>query len=238
MSRLNEFGQPIGPDMPGWTARPHPPRTPMIGRLCRIEPLDADKHAKDLFEANKADDGRGWTYLFYGPFENFEEYKAWCEASAKTDDPLYHAIVDQASGRAVGVASYLRIDPKLGSIEVGHIKYSPKLQRTPLATEAMFLMMKRAFEELGYRRYEWKCDNLNAPSKNAALRLGFSFEGVFRKASIYRGRTRDTAWFSIIDDEWPKLKAAYEKWLAPENFGSDGSQKEKLATLIASVRAF
>lgn len=237
MSRLNEFGQPIGPEVPGWTERFFPPRTTMIGRLCRLEPLDAAKHAQDLFEEDGSDDGRDWTYMSVGPFDSFDGYRAWCEGAAKTDDPLYFAIVDQYSGRAAGVTSYLRIDPKMGSVEVGGIKYSPPLQQTAHATEAMFLMMKRVFDELGYRRYEWKCDNLNEPSKKAALRLGFTFEGIFRQAVIYKGRARDTAWFSIIDDEWPKLKAAYEKWLAPDNFDSNGVQKEKLATLIASARA-
>lgn len=235
MTRSNEFGQPIGPALPGWTPRPVPPRTPMTGRLGRLEPLDAAKHAAELFEANTDDDGRGWTYMLYGPFVSFDQYKAWCESAARTDDPLYFAIIDLASGRAVGVASYLRIDPSNGAIEVGHIKYSPRLQRTPLATEAMYLMMRRAFDELGYRRYEWKCDNLNAPSKNAALRLGFTFEGIFRNALIYRGRSRDTAWYAITDDEWRRLRGAYEKWLAPDNFGADGAQKRRLSELMAKA---
>jgi len=153
---------------------------------------------------------------------------------AKADDPLFHTIVDLATGKAVGVATFMRIDRASGVIEVGNINYSPLLQRTPAATEAMFLMMRRVFEELGYRRYEWKCDSLNAPSRAAALRLGFQFEGIFRQAVVYKGRNRDTAWFSIIDSEWPSLKRAYEQWLGPENFDAEGRQKRKLAELIAA----
>jgi RimJ/RimL family protein N-acetyltransferase len=236
MPRTNEFNQPIGPALPGWTARPLPPRTPMTGRFVRLEPLDAQKHAADIFEANAGDDGSGWTYMFSGPFPTLDEYRAWCEAAAKIDDPLQFAIVDQTTNKAVGTASFMRIDPKMGAIEVGNIKYSPKLQRTPLATEAMFLMMRRAFDELGYRRYEWKCDNFNEPSKKAATRLGFTFEGIFRNAVIYKGRSRDTAWFSITDAEWKRLKGAYEHWLAPENFDADGQQKRRLAAIIEPAR--
>jgi RimJ/RimL family protein N-acetyltransferase len=142
---------------------------------------------------------------------------------------LFFTIIDKASGKAVGVASFLRIDPKMGVIEVGHINYAPALQRTPQATEAMYLMMKRVFDELGYRRYEWKCDALNAPSYRAAERLGFVYEGTFRQATIYKGRNRDTAWYAIIDKDWPKLKAAYEEWLSPQNFDAAGQQRNKLS---------
>ncbi len=153
-----------------------------------------------------------------------------------SDDPLFHTIVDLATGKAVGVATFMRIDRAHGVIEVGNINYSPLLQRTPAATEAMFLMMRRVFDELGYRRYEWKCDSLNAPSRAAALRLGFQFEGIFRQAVVYKGRNRDTAWFSMIDSEWPALKRAYEQWLAPENFDAEGRQPRKLAEFIAAAR--
>jgi len=148
------------------------------------------------------------------------------------EDPLFHAIVERKTGEAVGVASYLRIDPANGVIEVGHINYSPLLQRTRAATEAMFLMMRRVFDELGYRRYEWKCDALNAPSRAAAGRYGFRFEGIFRQATVYKGRNRDTAWYAIIDKDWPALKAAYERWLAPENFDAEGRQRVRLAALV------
>jgi RimJ/RimL family protein N-acetyltransferase len=209
----------------------------MEGRFCRLVPLDPGKHARELFAANGLDkEGRNWTYLFVGPFGDFESYRAWLEQVAKSDDPLFHAIIDKKTGNAVGVATFMRIDRPNGVIEVGNINYSPLLQRKPAATEAMFLMMRRAFDELGYRRYEWKCDSLNAPSRAAALRLGFRYEGLFRQAVVYKGRNRDTAWFSIIDREWPALRSAYETWLAPENFDADGRQKRKLSDLIAAAR--
>lgn len=203
----------------------------MTGRYCQVEPLDAATHARDLHEANVRDvDGRNWTYLAYGPFESVEAYTQWATGAAAGTDPLFHAIVDAATGRAVGVASYLRIEPPAGTIEVGHINYSPLLQRTPAATEAMWLMMQRAFE-LGYRRYEWKCDALNAPSRAAAERLGFSFEGIFRQATIYKGRNRDTAWYAVIDREWPALDRAFRAWLDPANFDAHGSQRRSLGDL-------
>jgi RimJ/RimL family protein N-acetyltransferase len=156
-------------------------------------------------------------------------------ANCLGDDPLFHTIVDLESGKAIGVASYLRIEPRIGVIETGHIHYSPLLQRQPAATEAMFLMMRRVFAELGYRRYEWKCDALNAPSRRAALRLGFRFEGIFRQATLYKGRNRDTAWYSIIDQEWPALSDAYRLWLDPENFDARGVQQASLGALIAQA---
>ncbi len=144
------------------------------------------------------------------------------------DDPLFHAIVDSKSGSAVGVAAYMRIDAANGVIEVGHLNFSPRLQATTAATEAMYLMMRRAFDELGYRRYEWKCDSLNEASRRAASRLGFRFEGVFRQAVVYKGRNRDTAWYSVLDSEWPALKAGFERWLSPDNFDENGCQRRKL----------
>ena len=190
----------------------------MVGWYCRVEPLDKSRHAADLYRANRQDpDNRIWTYLAYGPFDSLEGYLGWMDRLCCGDDPLFHAIVDAKTDKAVGVASYLRIDPANGSIEVGHINYSPLLQRTPAATEAMYLMMKRAFD-LGYRRYEWKCDALNAASRAAAQRIGLSFEGVFRQATAYKGRNRDTAWYAAIDQEWPALQAAFRRWLDPANF--------------------
>jgi RimJ/RimL family protein N-acetyltransferase len=226
----NHLGQPIGPPLPGWQARPRPPRTAMEGRFCRLEAIDPSRHAADLFAANGDDrDGRNWTYLPYGPPADGQDYRRWMEQFCCGDDPLYHAILERHSGRAVGVASFMRIDPASGVIEVGGINYSPRLQRTPAATEAMYLMMRRAFDELGYRRYEWKCDTLNAPSRAAAARLGFRFEGIFRQAIVYKGRSRDTAWFSILDGEWPALKSAFERWLDPANFDDGGRQRRRLS---------
>jgi len=236
MTHTNDLGQPIGFPLPDWKPCNPPPRTPMQGRTCRLEPLDADKHAADLHAANMTDtEGRIWTYMGYGPFETEDAYRAWVEKDAMGDDPLFHAIIDLETGKPVGVASYLRIEPKIGSIEVGHINYSPLLQRTVAATEAMYLMMARVFDELGYRRYEWKCDNANAKSRAAAARLGFTFEGVFRQCTIYKGRNRDTAWFSIIDTEWPALKEAFEIWLDPANFDGGGKQKRALSDLTAKA---
>jgi RimJ/RimL family protein N-acetyltransferase len=227
----SEFGQPIGVPLPNWTARPLPPRSPLEGRFCRVEPLDPKRHSADLFAANDEDPGgRNWTYLPYGPFASLDLYRGWVETICARADPQFHAIIDRASGRAVGVASLMRIDPAAGVIEVGGINYSPRLQRRPAATEAMYLLMRRVFDELGYRRYEWKCDSLNAPSRAAALRLGFRYEGLFRQATVYKGRSRDTAWFSIIDSEWPALRAAFESWLDPANFDADGRQRASLCS--------
>jgi RimJ/RimL family protein N-acetyltransferase len=234
----NTLGQPIGFPLPGWTARPRPPRSAMAGRTCRVEPIDPATHAEQLHRANQADrEGRIWTYLAYGPFGSLDDYRRWMESTCLGDDPLFHAVVDAASGQAVGVASYLRIDPPVGVIEVGHINYAPALQRSVASTEAMFLMMRRAFDELGYRRYEWKCDALNAPSRAAAERLGFMFEGIFRQATIYKGRNRDTAWYSITDQEWPRLKTAFEAWLDPVNFDAQGGQRQRLSDLTRAARA-
>jgi len=228
-SSSNRFGQPIGFPVDGWTARPFPPRTPMVGRWCRVEPVDVARHAAELHEANLDDpDGRNWTYLSSEPFRDLDAYRAWLAKMSAGDDPQFHAIVDAKSGKAVGIAAYLRIDPANGVIEVGHINYSPRLQRTIAATEAMALMMRRVFDELGYRRYEWKCDALNAPSRAAAARLGFQYEGTFRQALVYKGRNRDSAWFSITDAEWPEVKAAFDRWLDPSNFDERGTQRSSL----------
>ena len=228
-ARVNELGLPIGAEVPGWTTRPRPPRAVLEGRHCQVEPLDAARHAAQLFDANSLDrEGRMWTYLLSGPFASFDEYAAWLESRQASVDPLFYAIVERSTGGAVGVASYLRIDPANGSVEVGHLQFSPLLQRTPAATEALYLMMQHAFE-LGYRRFEWKCDALNAASRRAAGRLGFTFEGVTRQAAVYKGRSRDTAWHSILDAEWPALDAAFRAWLEPGNFDAGGRQLRTLA---------
>ncbi|ANN66659.1 GNAT family N-acetyltransferase [Bordetella bronchialis] len=233
MTRTNEYGQPIGDAVPGWTPRQRPPATPMQGRYCRIEPLDPARHAADLYQAyGQAPDGRLWTYLSNEPFPDRAAFDAHMEKAAASADPMHHAIVDLASGKAIGTAALMRIDPVNGVIEVGHVAYSPLLQRTPHATETQYLFMKRVFEELGYRRFEWKCDSLNEPSRKAAIRYGFTFEGIFRQAIVYKGRTRDTAWFSIIDSEWPALRAGYQAWLAPDNFDAQGRQRRTLAACM------
>jgi RimJ/RimL family protein N-acetyltransferase len=227
--------QPIGFSIGDWTPPVRPPAEPMIGRYCRLERLDADRDGQSLFDAYALDsEDRNWTYLPQGPFENYAEFHIWLSGMAKLDDPFFFTIIDTESQTSVGIASYLRITPPAGSIEVGHIHYSPLLQRTPAATEAMYLMMKRAFA-LGYRRYEWKCDALNAPSRMAAQRLGLSYEGVFRQATVYKQRNRDTAWYATIDREWPDLKQAFEQWLDPNNFDNDRNQKIRLSTLTAQL---
>ena len=207
----------------------------MTGRYCRIEPIDPERHAAQLYDANSRDtSGRAWTYLFAPLPGSFDAYLRWMTATCLGDDPMFHAIVDGATGKAVGVASFMRIDLKNGVIEVGNINSSPLLQRSRAATEAMYLMMKRAFA-LGYRRYEWKCDSLNAPSRAAAQRLGFSYEGIFRQAVVYKGRSRDTAWYAMIDNEWPALDQAFTRWLDPDNFDGQGRQRQRLSALTAPL---
>lgn len=229
----NTFGQPIGQLLPDWAPPPRPPRDLLSGRFCRLEPLDPARHAADLHAANSADaEGRMWTYMAYGPFATLAAYRDWMERSCSGNDPLFYAIIDLRTACAAGVASYLRIDPPAGSIEIGHLAFAPILQRTPAATEALFLLIQQAFA-LGYRRCEWKCHALNAPSRRAAQRLGFTFEGVFRQASVVKGRNRDTAWYAIIDHEWPALEAAFTRWLDPANFDAAGQQRCSLTELTS-----
>jgi RimJ/RimL family protein N-acetyltransferase len=228
---VNAAGQPIGPALPGWVHRQRPPRTALVGRYAVVEPVSIERHAADLFSAYmQAPDARDWTYLSAERPEDEPQFRAYLTKLTAGEDPLHHAIVDAASGRALGTAALMRIEPAHGVIEVGFITFSPALKRTRIGSESMYLLMKRAFEELGYRRYEWKCDSLNAPSRAAALRYGFTFEGVFRKAIVYKGRSRDTAWYSITDDEWPRIKDAFETWLEPQNFDANGRQRHGLAT--------
>lgn len=227
--RRDKNGLPVGAAMPEWTGAAPPPRTPLQGRYCRLEPIDPARHGDDLFEAFSLDEsGANYTYLGYEPFPDAAACRAYIEANCLGQDPHFYTFVDPADGKAMGMASYLRIDPKNGVIEVGHIHFSPLLQRKPAATEAMYLMMKQAFDGLGYRRYEWKCDSLNAPSRRAALRYGFSYDGMFEQAIVYKGRNRDTTWFSVLDRDWPRVKAGFEAWLAPENFDQDGRQRRRL----------
>jgi RimJ/RimL family protein N-acetyltransferase len=233
----NSIGQPIGQPVSDWQPVAPPPRTTLEGHFCRVEAIDIGRHGSDLFAAFRLDeDHRNWTYLPYGPFEVEDDFRNWMVRTCLGDDPMFHAIVDGTSDKAVGIASYLRIDPLVGVIETGHLHYSPLLQRRPSATEAMFLMMRRVFSELGYRRYEWKCDALNAPSRRAAERLGFRFEGIFRQATIYKGRNRDTAWYSILDREWPALEQAFARWLDSSNFDERGEQRASLSALIENER--
>jgi RimJ/RimL family protein N-acetyltransferase len=234
MSRVNSFGQPIGDAVLDWRPSAFPSRTPIAGTRCDLEPLDLDRHGDALFDANQRGDGSNWTYLFADPPKTRDAYLQYMATTFTGEDPFCYAIVDKTTRTAVGVACYMRIVPAHGCIEVGHINFSPALQRTPIATEAMYLMMRHVFE-LGYRRYEWKCDSLNAPSRAAAQRLGFSFEGVFRKAIIYKGRSRDTAWYAITDDEWPAVRGAFEQWLAPDNFDAHGAQRVQLRWLTAAL---
>jgi RimJ/RimL family protein N-acetyltransferase len=234
--RLNALGQPVGDPVDGWTPRPRPDITAIDGRYARLERLDPARHARALWDAHARDTtGANWTYLAVGPFDTFDAYDAWLRSVAPGADPYFLAIVDRATGTPVGVASYLRLDPAMGVIEVGHINFSPLAQRRPVATDAMFLMMQYVFA-LGYRRYEWKCDALNAPSRAAADRFGFSYEGLFRQALVYKGRNRDTAWYSIVDHEFPRLARAFESWLDPANFDAAGQQRRRLSDLTAEAR--
>ncbi len=197
------------------------------GRFGAVEKLDALRHGADLWHAVK-DADQIWTYLVNGPFADPKSFSAWLDERAALEDPYAYAILDK-NNKAVGIATLLEIRPAMRVIEVGHILYSPALQRTPLATEAQYLLARYVFETLGYRRYEWKCDSQNAPSRRAAARFGFTFEGIFRQHMIRKGVNRDTAWFSMLDSEWPQRKAAFEAWLAPSNFDNDGRQKKSLA---------
>jgi len=224
-----DFGHPVA----NWTAPKAPTFETLAGNYAKLERLDARRHAELLFRSYQSDDAV-WNYLPYGPFGSQSDYTGWVESVAAQDDPRFYAIYNKDSGAWEGVASYLRIAPSAGSIEVGHINFSPALQGTRAATDAMALMMGWAFDA-GYRRYEWKCDARNRGSRRAAQRLGLSYEGVFRQAAVVKGRNRDTAWFAAIDAEWPALRAALETYLAPTNFDEDGQQMQSLSALTAGV---
>ena len=219
---------PIGVEVDTHAA-PLPERIVHEGRYVRLEPLDPRKHTDDLYAASHgADKDVIWQYLFEAPFADHAAFKAHIERKAQSEDPLFYAIIDKASGKAVGYATLMRIDTIHRVIEVGNIMYGTPLQKTPGATEAQYLLMRYVFDTLGYRRYEWKCNALNAPSRRAADRFGFTFEGIFRQHMIVRGRNRDTAWYSILGTEWPKQKRAFEAWLHPQNFDGDGRQIKNL----------
>ncbi|QUJ76578.1 GNAT family N-acetyltransferase [Sulfitobacter albidus] len=228
-------GAPIGAPVPDWTPPPLPGVAPLQGRFARLERLDAQAHAALLYRAFAEQDAL-WDYMPSGPFSSSAQFHRWVRDIAAGNDPAFYAIKNLQSDAFEGMASFLRITPEAGSIEVGHICFGGALQRTPAATEAMYLMMGWAFET-GYRRFEWKCNALNLPSRRAAQRLGLSFEGVFRQATVVKGRNRDTAWFAAIDSEWPALKEAFGTWLAPANFDDDGAQRERLGDMTRLVRA-
>ncbi|AYH04559.1 GNAT family N-acetyltransferase [Pectobacterium parmentieri] len=231
-TRINEYEQPIGEPLPHWSERPLPGDVILQGAFCRLEPFSAAQHAHELYMAySKAPDGRDWTYLPVGPFDDARAYLCYAESVERTTDPKHYAVIDMALGHAVGTLALMRTDARHGAIEVGWVMFSPLLKQKPASTEAQFLLMQYVFDNLQYRRYEWKCDSLNEPSRKTALRLGFTFEGLFRQSIIYKQRSRDTAWFSIIDKEWPHLKQAFLAWLAPENFDSEGSQLKSLAEI-------
>ena len=228
---------PLGPEI-DWTPVERPARTPLRGSHVLLRPVEADADAGPLYEVSHPPGGDPaiWTYLPDGPYDSPEHLRqmlAWAETS---EDPLYYTLVGIPGDRPMGIASYLRITPEFGVIEIGHIWFGPPLQRTTAATEAIYLLAAHVFDDLGYRRLEWKCNALNAASRRAAERFGFTFEGVFRNHQIVKGRNRDTAWFAITDEEWPALRSGFQLWLAPENFDAHGRQKRSLGDLIAAAR--
>jgi RimJ/RimL family protein N-acetyltransferase len=219
----------------GWTPRPLPDGRPLEGRWCRLERPDAARHADSLFEASIAPGAdERFRYLFELPFQTRAEFDAWFARVASTADPMFYAVIDKATGRAEGRQALMRITPEHGVIEIGSILWGPAIARTRVATEALYLFAAHSLDTLGYRRFEWKCDALNEPSRRAALRFGYSFEGIFRQHMVVKGKNRDTAWFAITDENWPRIKAGMQAWLAPENFDRDGRQKRKLQELMSA----
>ncbi|WP_323816488.1 GNAT family protein [Cellvibrio sp. NN19] len=234
---LNEFNQPVGNDLTDWVPAKQPDKISIDGQFCHLERLDVDHHVKELYEAfQDSPDARHWTYLPYGPFDTCEDYRNFLYGMADLPDPYHFAIIDNSTNKAVGTIALMRIDCANGVIEVGHLAYSPRMQRTKISTEVMALMFNYVFEELGYRRLEWKCNSLNAPSRAAAERFGFTFEGIFRQAQVSQGRNRDTAWYSMLDKEYASFRSAYDTWLSAENFDELGIQKQKLANLIFKLK--
>jgi len=216
-------------DMRHWTARERPSATAIEGRFVRLERLDPARHAEELFEASAtAEAEQKFRWLPEAPPNDRESFRAWVEKVAASEDPLFYAVIDKASGKVAGRQTLMRIDAANGVIEIGNIYWGPLMARRPAATEALYLFAKHVFDDLGYRRFEWKCNDDNLPSKKAAARFGFTAEGVFRQHLVVKGLNRDTAWFSIIDKEWPALRQAYEAWLQPANFDAEGRQKRRL----------
>jgi RimJ/RimL family protein N-acetyltransferase len=225
--------RPVGPLVDAGPAR-RPERRELKGRFVTLAPLDAEAHGEALFAgAGGHDLAHLWAYMGDGPYLDRAAFDASLRLKSKSEDPLFFAILDNATGRALGYQTLMRIDLPNRVVEVGNILYGAPMQRTTGATEAQCLLARHVFEDLGFRRYEWKCNALNAPSRRAALRYGFVFEGVFRQHMIVKGRNRDTAWFAILDSEWPALRAAFDAWLRPDNFGADGRQKARLAEIRA-----
>ncbi|WP_296230891.1 GNAT family N-acetyltransferase [uncultured Pseudomonas sp.] len=218
-------------DLAHWQPRPAPDQRSLQGRFVRLEALDVVRHGDDLWRALQGPDPALWDYLPYGPFTERSAFDAWLAGNAQSRDPLFYAVVDLTSGLALGLFSYLRITAQDGSIEIGHVAFGAPMQRTAGATEAIYLLVRHAFDDLGYRRLEWKCDAANARSLRAAERFGFTQEGLFRQHMVRKGRNRDTAWFSIIDGEWPARREAFERWLAVDNFDERGQQRQRLETL-------
>lgn len=218
MPCTNQFGQPVGDPVPNWRGCLSPKDEILSGRTCRLERLNVAKHSDDLFEAYSKSDPRDFTYTFAGVLATMDEHRKWAENAANSLDPRHYAVIDRATNKAIGTIALLRIDPTNGVIELGFVRFSALLKRTTLSTEARYLLMSYVFDQLGYRRCEWKCDTFNVPSRNAAERLGFTFEGIFHKHFVINGRNWDSAWFAITDDKWPAIKRAFEKWLDPENF--------------------
>ncbi|HYC44316.1 MAG TPA: GNAT family protein [Burkholderiales bacterium] len=211
-----------------WQPRPRPQRVTLEGSYCRLEPLDPQRHADDLFAASMAPGAEERFRYMSDPPMARPEFDGWLARAARSEDPLFFAVIDTATGRCEGRQTLMRITPEHGVIEIGNILWGPAMVRTRVATEALYLHARYVFEELGYRRFEWKCNALNEPSKRAALRFGFTYEGLFRQHMIVRGRNRDTAWYAMLDGEWPAIRAGYERWLAPENFDANGCQKRRL----------
>lgn len=242
--RTNDYGQPVGSDIPHWQPPSEPDAECLAGRFCRLEPLDAARHAETLWQAwqvpapeidNDTEARARWTYLGGRPFDDAAGCRGWLARMSAARDMRCYAVVDAIEARAVGMAAYLNIVPADGRIEIGHLSFSTRMARTPISSEALMLMMAHAFDR-GYRRLEWKCDALNAPSRRAAERLGFRFEGIFRQHRVVAGRNRDTAWFSLLDGEWPAVRECHRRWLAPENFDATGRQHRSLTSMTAALR--
>lgn len=218
-------------DLSNWQQCPTPDQRVLQGRVVRLETLAVSRHGDDLWRALQGPDPALWDYLPYGPFSERTGFNAWLTSNAEHRDPLFYAVIDQASGRALGLFSYLNIAAQDGCIEIGHVAFGASMQRTAGATEAVYLLARHAFDDLGYRRLEWKCNAANTRSRRAAERFGFTYEGLFRQHRVIKGKNRDTAWFSIIDGEWPTCRVAFERWLAVDNFDDQGQQKQRLEAL-------